>query len=578
MRIGDRVGRTIIVPGGAAGGAGITNINVSAGTTSNNLSNLTFADSPTVSFGLDGSTITASAAGGGAPATLAHPVASANSVGTAPRVALEDHRHAGVFSMGASNVGNTAGDTRVDVGRFVLAGGNNVTLSQATAANALNTISIVGATLTNSSWTVSDNATSGTVARLAFTNLNGVTLSLSSGAAGQHTIVGSHNALTSQSNQAFSAAGGSSAFQTLSFSDNAYLSWTNNAGQVAVTEIRGSFFATGNTTQSSSNTINLDTVIFRGSGAASVGVSNGSIIVDVQAGAAAITQSIGMSTQTAGGATAGTTGYATGDDILYHFVPGSNITMSQSIDGASGTLSVYGPAGNTLSAPSLGIFNNLNAAGDSVGEPRRSFVFAGSHRSLAIYPLVAAPWGGPFPGDLTCNTFYYRMSLSGSTATMSQAFTSTFRIGIYTQNASSLSLLNSVEVTFGSGAANANLSTLFVGNRYLTIDATAWSSSPVFRFGSIYYIATNHDTAGVSNQTGQFSGGYIWASNSLSHSGTIGVATANNTTMGLHPWIGMWSATTNAFPVSIASNAVNKQSPIVVVPPLILNQNNPASF
>jgi hypothetical protein len=44
--------------------------------------------------------------------------------------------------------------------------------------------------------TVSDNATSGTAGRLAFTNLNGITLSLSTGGGGFHTIVGSHNALT----------------------------------------------------------------------------------------------------------------------------------------------------------------------------------------------------------------------------------------------------------------------------------------------------------------------------------------------------------------------------------------------
>ena len=62
--------------------------------------------------------------------------------------------------------------------------------------------------------TVSDAASSGTIGRLAFTNLNGVTLSLSTGAGGSHTIVGSHNALTSQSNQAFSADA-SSTFQTL---------------------------------------------------------------------------------------------------------------------------------------------------------------------------------------------------------------------------------------------------------------------------------------------------------------------------------------------------------------------------
>lgn len=46
---------------------GLTNVNVSAGTTSNNLSNLVFSNSNGVSFGLDGSTLTASiaAAGGG---------------------------------------------------------------------------------------------------------------------------------------------------------------------------------------------------------------------------------------------------------------------------------------------------------------------------------------------------------------------------------------------------------------------------------------------------------------------------------------------------------------------------------
>lgn len=39
--------------------AGLTNINISAGTTSNNLSKLTFADSNGISFGLNGSTLTA---------------------------------------------------------------------------------------------------------------------------------------------------------------------------------------------------------------------------------------------------------------------------------------------------------------------------------------------------------------------------------------------------------------------------------------------------------------------------------------------------------------------------------------
>ena len=49
------------------GGGGLTNINVSAGTTSNNLSNIIFSNGNGVTFGLNGSTVTASvaAAGGG---------------------------------------------------------------------------------------------------------------------------------------------------------------------------------------------------------------------------------------------------------------------------------------------------------------------------------------------------------------------------------------------------------------------------------------------------------------------------------------------------------------------------------
>ena len=125
-----------------AGGGGLTNVRVSAGTTSNLLSDITFADSNGLAFGLNASTLTGSY--------------------TVP-------------------------------------------------------------TVTNSSWTVSDAATSGTVGRMAFTNLNGVTLSLSSGTGGSHTIVGSHNALTSQSTQylAITLGGNTSGTTTFHATNNA---------------------------------------------------------------------------------------------------------------------------------------------------------------------------------------------------------------------------------------------------------------------------------------------------------------------------------------------------------------------
>lgn len=299
------------------GGGGV---NFSAGTTSNNLSAITFSNANNVSFGLDGSTIT------------------------------------GSVSTSLTNIRVSAGTASNYLSAITFSNANNFSFG-------LDGSTVTGSytvpTVTNSSWTVSDNGTSGTVARLAFTNLNGVTLSLSTGAGGSHTIVGSHNALTSQSNQALSAPNGSFTFQTAQFHNSNGISWSTTTGSGIVASHNGitsqsnqqmTLFATGNTTQSSTGTSNASSLIFRGSGAASVGITNGSVLIDVAAGAAAITQSIGISTQTAGGSTAGTSGYATGDDILYHFVPGTGITMSQSLDGASATLSVHGAESSPIAS------------------------------------------------------------------------------------------------------------------------------------------------------------------------------------------------------------------------------------
>ncbi len=83
-----------------AAGGGITNVNVSAGTTSQNLSNFVFANSNNVSFGLNGSTITASinaGAGGG--------IALANSQTT------YSSGTANIIASGALTIGSTTGQS-----------------------------------------------------------------------------------------------------------------------------------------------------------------------------------------------------------------------------------------------------------------------------------------------------------------------------------------------------------------------------------------------------------------------------------------------------------------------------------
>ena len=86
----------------SAGGAALTN------------GQLVFSNSNNVSFGINGSTLTAS------------------------------FSTADVTGLGVSNIGNTAGNTATTYGRIVLAGAGNITLSQVTAAGSLATITISG--------------------------------------------------------------------------------------------------------------------------------------------------------------------------------------------------------------------------------------------------------------------------------------------------------------------------------------------------------------------------------------------------------------------------------------------------
>ncbi len=270
-------GQTVVVYGGGGGTAG--GAAISAGTQFADSGTVSFANSNGISFGMsDSSRITASytvpsttgLAGTGFTSTT---TTGTNIVGTLSSNGLSLGVPAYVTNAAGGGVAIAGGTQTATSGTVIFSNSNNITFgmsgssritasfSQSVQTQASGNIAGTGFTsttvtgsnilgalgtdglslsvplyLTNaaggSSWTVSDNATSGTVGRLAFTNLNGVTLSLSTGAGGSHTIVGSHNGLTSQSNQAFSASGGSSAFQTLNFANSNGVTFSNSNGSV----------------------------------------------------------------------------------------------------------------------------------------------------------------------------------------------------------------------------------------------------------------------------------------------------------------------------------------------------------
>jgi len=88
----------------------------------------------------------------------------------------------------------------------------------------------------------------------------------------------------------------------------------------------------------------------------------------------------------------------------------------------------------------------LNSATAAIGGK------AHQNSTLMIFPLDAAD--RYFPGRITANTLYFDLSQSGSTATLSAAHTTHVSFGIYTRNASTLSLLDSVYTSYGAAVTN----------------------------------------------------------------------------------------------------------------------------
>lgn len=317
----------------------------SAGAASSTFQTLSFQDSNGFSFSNNAGAIRASYTRNVASNAIASVGSATNSGTNTSRFAADDHVHAGVFSVGVSNVGNTAGDTRVDVGRFVFAGGANITLSQATAANGLNTISVVA------------------------------------------------------------GAGGG--------------------------ETRLSAYAVSNTTQSTSGTIPLSAMSFHGAGIASVGVSNGSVVISVPAGGGGGDGGVfaGVST---GGNTLGSTGtVSTGNFVL---VGSNGITLSQSTGaaGSAATITISGMQ-RTLSYYPY----NPPVLATSVCNSGTTGATGGSSQTTAS--LFVAPFRLEHHHEWT----NFAGLISGSTAAGTGSVTAGHMLGIYSRTGASISLVSS---------------------------------------------------------------------------------------------------------------------------------------
>jgi fibronectin-binding autotransporter adhesin len=661
------------------GGAGAGSLNVSAGTTSQNLTNVVFSNSNGVSFGLNGSTVTGShngltsqsnqalSAGNGSfafqtasfsnangvsfstsagsaivashngltsqsnqalsgsngsftfqTATFGNanglsfltsngslvgsytvpsvpvvsnaiqPVGSATGSGTnTSRFAADDHVHEGVFSVGVTNAGNTVGDTRVGPGRYVFEGGNNITLSQITGANAVNTIVISGAnaggaqtgisgiiasdaTYTSGSVYFSNQAnvtigssvdgasqyvrlsvhapqtgisglqvsdatyTSGTV---TFQNANGITF----GSSGANGISASHNGLTSQSNQAASAANGSFAFQTLSFSNVNGISFVTAGGSAIQASHNGLTSQSNQAVSAGNGSYAFQTLSFSNANNFTFATSAGSAIVGSYTVPTVPAQlSVGVST---GGNTAGDTGVFTGRVV---FVGSNNITLSGSSNAGSATVSVIGGAGGG-GGVTYSQFNPYDQVGSMV-----TGVFGGS---LFMNPKT-------FP-NLVCDRALQIMSYSMNAASTG-SFTVSAHVALYTRNVSTLSLLTSGSTSFAlTGSGTVGDFSLYGGQRYLSVPFAATVTE------GQYWLANIFRTSGAGNN-GTFRR-LAQGTVALGFSGEFGAASIASAQSQLGA--GIYSVTTADLPSSIAFSEIADADNNAREWPIVMFQN-----
>jgi hypothetical protein len=355
---------------------------------------VSFADSNGVSWGLNGSTLTATvatnyqssnanyltsqsnqafSASGGSSAFQTLNFANSNgltfsnsngSVIASYTVPTQTAQSA-IKGFGASNTGNTAGNTGISSGiDWILGGTNNITISESTAGGGANTLWISGPT--QSVQTGGIYVTAQSTGQSSSSTYDLRTLSMvGDGIVSAGWSNGTFRISATQSNQAFSAAGGSSAFQTLGFSDNAAASFTNN-GSIAIASIRASIFATSNTTQSSSGTQNLNSLIFAGAGIASVGMTNGSVVISVPSGGGAGDGGVfaGVSTM---GNTAGSTGTVSTGVFVLVGTNGISLSQSTGAAGSAATITINGP-GTTSFVAQGGLTVSQNGSTVSYGD------------------------------------------------------------------------------------------------------------------------------------------------------------------------------------------------------------------
>jgi len=546
---------------------GAANINLSAGTTSNNLTAFTLGNANNVSFGLNGSTVTASASFAAQTNQTEGVYAVGNTTGQSSS-STYDARTLSISGAGAASVGWSNGSLLVSVPtqsvqtqgliQAVYDGANSVSSGTLRLTNANGvSFSLNGQTLSASVQAQTNQslgiyASSQTTGQSSSSTYDARSLSIvGDGIVSLGWSNGSLRVSATQSNQALSGSNGSFTFQTATFGNlNGMSFYTSNGSVVGSYTVpaagvsQATMYATGNTTQSSTGTQALSSLIFSGAGIASVGVTGGSVIISVPSGGGA---GDGVNIVQAG--TTGTTGTTWSSISATVQLNGSGaLTVSQN---NSNQIVISAPQTSSLSATGL-VSISTNGSTISIGvpggitlsyfNPQDGYVQVTGQQGQASLHIQPAR----FPDVQFDRIMMPIVNMNSNNS--SGSHTLSFWWGLYTRNASTLSLVTSTSSsTAVTHSGTAGSYSLYFGVRFFSIPMT-------------YTIPASQYWVGILSRTtsGGANGSYsqiVASQQNSSFFGHFGVAV--NATMQYTRGLGTYSASTSGMPGSIAFSQIN---------------------
>lgn len=533
------------ITGAGGGGGGITNINVSAGTTSNLLSRITFANSNGITWGLNASTLTASHNGlttamasnrgsdfVAATAAFAGTNASGTIASNGISVSVGNYITTAALSGDTSKyvqawelTGNTAGTTSSLQGtKLYFEGGNSITVSgnsNTVKFSVGNYITTAMASNRGSDFVAATAAFAGTNASGTIAS-NGISVSVAApGAAAESNHIHLLGANTAGNTTASGSTIGWSAGNGLTLSGT-------NGSQIVISV--GPYLTTAMASNAGSN--------FAGLGETVTTTAGTDLKLTVDSNGVNIAHPLWLTT--ARGST----------DAVGLNTAQTNVTWT--VNSAGLSLNAAGYAGTGTSATNATLTLDSNGLAISVAAPGggAGTTLSGYNPFLQASTAIQQHSNGTlmfWPVDLPAPVQYDRLGMllyNTNSSNSSGSHTLSFWWGMYTQNGASLSLHHS-----GSGSTalthsgTAGSYSLYSNIRIKTIAGPTTTMNP----GNYWLGFVSRTTSGGAN------GSYSMACMSQVNSGVVGVfGAAATATAQPQLGIGVYSVSTSGIPGSVA--------------------------